>query len=273
MAGYVKLYRKLESWEWYTDIPTKVLFLHCLLRANHKPNKWRGMTIEAGSFVTSYSKLSSETGLSVREVRTSLNRLKSTSEVTHETTSEFSVINVVKWADYQGYDDESDKVIDTPNDNQATSERQANDKRTTTNKNDKNIKNEKNKEKSTRSPIPFGTYGNVKLTQDEYEKLGNDRDIYVQFLDDYIEEKGYKSKNHNLAIQRWVIKAIEERNMKNGKPKRQDILPTHMANDVILSEDEKNRIIAKGKSLHQVEGLTEQERDELFQSLNQLGKK
>ena len=127
MAGYIKLYRQLEIWEWYTDIPTKVLFIHCLIRANHKPNKWRGMTIETGSFVTSYSKLSSETGLSVRAVRTSLNRLKSTSEVTHETTSEFSIINIVKWADYQGYDDLPDKANDTPSDNQTTSERQAND--------------------------------------------------------------------------------------------------------------------------------------------------
>lgn len=144
MAGYVKLYRQMESWEWYTDTNTKTLFIHCLLRANHKPGLWRGVTIETGSFITSFRKLSSETGLSQREVRTSLNRLKSTHELTHETTSEFSVIKVLKWADYQGNDDEGDTSNDTPSDKQTTSQRQANDKRSTTNKNEKNEKNDKN---------------------------------------------------------------------------------------------------------------------------------
>lgn len=247
MAGYVKLYRKLESWEWYTDVPTKVLFLHCLLRANHKPNKWRGLTIEAGSFVTSYAKLSSETGLSVREVRTSLNRLKSTQEVTHQTTSEYSVINIVKWADYQGYDDDADKPNDKASDNQTTSERQTNDKQTTTNKNDKNIKNEKNKEKSTRTHITFGQYGNVKLTQEEYEKLGDRRDEYVSFLDAYMEEKGYKAKNHYLTIKRWVIQAVDER--KGKKQERVYELPKEVPDDRELSDADKQRIIQKMKNL------------------------
>lgn len=258
MAGYVKLYRKLESWEWYTDIPTKVLFLHCLLRANHKPNKWRGMMIEAGSFVTSYSKLSSETGLSVREVRTSLNRLKSTSEVTHETTSEFSVINVVKWADYQGYDDESDKAIDTPNDNQATSERQANDKRTTTNKNDKNIKNEKNIKDIGAFESFSNQFPQYKEVLDDYKSM---RVMMKKRMTPRAEATFIHKLSELIAKGHDGLKLIDEAISKNwlsvyepksyGKSDRQDILPTHESS----------------------EGLTEQERDELFQSLNQLGKK
>ena len=30
---YVKISRKILDWEWYTDINTKVLFLHILLKA------------------------------------------------------------------------------------------------------------------------------------------------------------------------------------------------------------------------------------------------
>lgn len=150
MAGFIKIYRQLEKWEWYTDTNTKSLFIHCLIQANHRDNKWRGITVKAGSFVTSYEKLAVETGLSVREVRTSLKRLKSTNEITHETTSQYSVISIVKWANYQGYDKQSDiqndTVSDMQDDKQVTSERQASDNQTTTNKNDKNIKNEKNKE-------------------------------------------------------------------------------------------------------------------------------
>ena len=39
-------------------------------------------------------------------------------------------------------------------------------------------------------------------------------DKAITFLDEYIEEKGYKSKSHNLAIRRWVIDAVNEQEAK-----------------------------------------------------------
>lgn len=73
-----------------------------------------------------------------------------------------------------------------------------------------NIPNEK-EEKET-----FGEYRNVKLTDSEYNRLAGDygedlRNEAIKFFDEYIEEKGYKSKSHNLAIRRWVIDAVKER--------------------------------------------------------------
>ena len=73
--------------------------------------------------------------------------------------------------------------------------------------------------------ITFGEYQNVKLTQAEYDRLANEysvevRNKCIEFLDAYIEEKGYKSKSHNLAIRRWVVDAV---NKKSGN-KQRDIL-------------------------------------------------
>ena len=67
-----------------------------------------------------------------------------------------------------------------------------------------------------------GEYQNVLLSDSEYEKLAADfgadlRDKAICFLDAYIEEKGYKSKSHNLAIRRWVMDAVKE---SEAKPKR-----------------------------------------------------
>ena len=67
-----------------------------------------------------------------------------------------------------------------------------------------------------------GSFQNVLLTDPEFEKLAEDfgsdlRDKAISFLDAYIEEKGYKSKSHNLAIRRWVIDAVKEN---EAKPKR-----------------------------------------------------
>ncbi len=52
------------------------------------------------------------------------------------------------------------------------------------------------------------------LTDDEYEKLHDeysDADEAIAFLDEYIEYKGYKAKNHYLAIKKWVFNALQDR--------------------------------------------------------------
>lgn len=99
--GYIKFWRSFLKWEWYDDINTKVLFLHCLLSANYEEKYWRNKLVKRGSFVTSLNKLSIETGLSVQMVRTSLNKLISTGELTKQTFQDFSIITVNNWGNFQ----------------------------------------------------------------------------------------------------------------------------------------------------------------------------
>ena len=106
--GYVKLHRKMIKWEWYEDINTKVLFLHCLLRANYKDQKWRGSTVKRGSFATSIRHLAKETGLTERQTRTALEHLISTHEVTQQSKGNYSIITVVSYDKYQNTDTEND---------------------------------------------------------------------------------------------------------------------------------------------------------------------
>lgn len=60
-----------------------------------------------------------------------------------------------------------------------------------------------------------GAYGHVMLTDAEADKLRLDFGVYadaaIKFLDEYIEEKGYKAKSHYLSIRRWVIGAVKEK--------------------------------------------------------------
>ncbi len=146
MQGWIQLHRKFLEWEWYEDNNTKVLFIHCLLKANHKDKKWRGKVIERGSFITSYAKLSQETGLSVRNVRTCLNNLEATREVTRQSTNDSTTLTICNYDTYQNADQQSDMRSDTPTDKRATNERQATDKQTTTTNNENNINNDKNEE-------------------------------------------------------------------------------------------------------------------------------
>ena len=100
-GNFVKIDRKILSWGWYTDVSTKCLFLHCILRANWKPGEFQGIHCERGQFVTSLSHLSQETGLSVKQVRTALKHLKETKEVASYSTSKFTVITVTNYDKYQ----------------------------------------------------------------------------------------------------------------------------------------------------------------------------
>ena len=131
MEGWIKLHRKFKDWQWANDPKTSHVFIHILLNVNHKDGNWRGIPVLAGSFITGRKALSHKTGLSEREIRTSLKRLKSTSELTIKTTNKYSIISITNWHIYQ------------VSDQQDANKRPASDQQATTNKNDNNNKNEK----------------------------------------------------------------------------------------------------------------------------------
>lgn len=84
--------------------------------------------------------------------------------------------------------------------------------------------------KKKASKQKHGEYQNVLLTPEEYERLAADfgsdqRDKAIAFLDAYIEEKGYKSKSHNLAIRRWVMDAVKENESKPQRYGRKEKVP------------------------------------------------
>ena len=145
---YVKLFRKMLNWEWYTDINTKVLFLHCLLKANWKDGSWHGYEYKRGQFITSLPSLAKETGLSIRQVRTALEHLKSTGEVTVKNYPKFRIITVVSYDLFQSTDRQNDRK--TTGNRQA--KRQASDRQATADI--RTYKNNKEDKKIRKAPPP-----------------------------------------------------------------------------------------------------------------------
>lgn len=148
MEGWIKFFRQFTKWEWYKDTNVKSLFIHLLLSANHKDKNWQGVLIKKGQLITSINSLSEETGLSVQNIRTALNKLKSTNEITIETTSKYTLITIEKYAFYQSISDDSNTEDNKEINKQLTNEQQTTNKQLTTNKNEKNIKNDKNDKKN-----------------------------------------------------------------------------------------------------------------------------
>ena len=149
MQGWISLHRKTIEWEWYTDANTVRLFIHCLLKANHIEKNWRGITINRGQFLTSIESLSKELRLSNQKIRTAINKLKSTNEITVKTTSKYSIISIACYDSYQDYNNRDNKP--------ATNQQQTNNKQITTTNNDNNDNND-NKTKDAALLI-FTDYG------------------------------------------------------------------------------------------------------------------
>lgn len=106
-GNWIKIFTKLLNWEWYKDSNTFRVFIHCLLKANWKEGKFQGISIPRGSFITSRKILSEELNLTEQEIRTAINHLISTNELTKKTTKKYTLISIKNYDKYQVNNQES----------------------------------------------------------------------------------------------------------------------------------------------------------------------
>lgn len=66
----------------------------------------------------------------------------------------------------------------------------------------------------------YGKYKHVLLKDQELQTLKEDFSNWeelIDFLDEYIEMKGYKAKSHYLCIRKWVVDAVKQDHIRKGK--------------------------------------------------------
>lgn len=131
--GFVKFDRKIANWRWYHDVNTFKLFFHLIITANYEPKPFENITVQRGQRVASYQSLAAETQMSVQNVRTALNHLISTGEVTRQSTSKYTVFTIVNYNMYQ----------DNQQTNQQTANKQLTSNQQTANNNERKIKKDK----------------------------------------------------------------------------------------------------------------------------------
>lgn len=126
MSGWIKIHRSFDKWEWRDDPHMVSLFLRLLTEANFEDKKWHGQTIKRGQLIFGRKQWSEKTGFSPQTLRTCIERLKSTSEITSQSTNKFTIITIVKYEEYQSEPEASTSqstsnlTNDQPTNNQQT---------------------------------------------------------------------------------------------------------------------------------------------------------
>lgn len=252
--GWIKLHRKIVDWEWFTSPSTLQLFIYLLLRANKEDKKWRGILIKRGQLVTSVATISEETKLSTQQVRTSLNRLKSTNEITSKTTNKFTLVTVCKYESYQLYEEveqqTKQQALQQTNNKQITNKQQQlkNNKNIRNNKKESILTNVRIDEKATDAPVVATT------TTDDMELR---KEKFYQSLVPYVAK--YGKDMVRAFYDYWTEKTYGGRKMRFEKQQAFEIskrLATWQKHDLSYANRDNTRI---GQS-----GSTRAERDAEF---------
>lgn len=218
------MYRQIlecEIWDNDTPYDERSAWVELLLKANHHDKQLvfngKVITIKRGELVTSIRKLALQWNWGRDRVSRFLDRLAKFQMIEKESDTNRTLITIVNYEVYQGeMDNESDTHEDTNKDTHKDTHKAQTRNKEVKNKRILNI---------------YGEFSHVKLTQEEYDRLGTEfgetkRALMIKKLDEYIEQKpSYKNKNHNLAIRNWVVKAVEE---DTPKPKPNDFKNNYM---------------------------------------------
>lgn len=193
--GWIKLHRKtLENNACVKDADHLAIWCWILLKASYSSEEqWFGgklINITEGQFLTTLREISDSLKINPSKVNRVLHFLESENQIEKRSSNKKTLITVVNWFNYQLKEKQFEKQ-----EKQKVSE--------------KTVKHR------------HGEYGHVFLTDKQFDKLVSDygesktRDA-IKFLDEYIEMKGYKAKNHNLAMRKWVFDAVEREERKNA---------------------------------------------------------
>ena len=262
--GFVQLSDDLTNWEWFDDKNTVYVYLWLMLRAAWCSARYHGIELERGQVITTYPEISEKCGVTIRQARTILDRLKTTGKATVNTTSKFSIITMLEY-DCNG---KSDSLNDSQMTDKRQTARQSNDSPTLLLTNIQNIKHPNNA-RAREAPEPSSQSPDVKksnkpekrefaefvsMTNDEYSSLVTELGEQgakrcIEILDNYKGSKGKKYASDYRAILSWVINRYNEEQARNpqqarGKPNGQSKSFADMLRE--LEEQEANEIDVQG---------------------------
>lgn len=204
--SYIKLDRGISEWEWFTDGNMLKLWIYLLVNAQYQDGSFKGIEVKKGQVITGRKKLARVLNMSEQQIRTCLEHLESTNEITIKPTNRYSLITIVKWAEYQYCDDMSNQQINQQTNQQITSNQPTN------NHNTRNIERKKERNIFIRPSL------------EEVKKYCEERrnGVDPQRWFDYYTSNGWKvgrnsMKDWKAAIRTWEKDSPKEEELKSSE--------------------------------------------------------
>ena len=203
LSGYIRLHRSILQWEWHTDPNALSVFIHCLALANFQDTKWHDIVIPRGSFVGSRASLAEKTGLSEKQVRISIERLKRAGNLTTKSTNKYTIYTVENYDQFQtdGQPEGQQRASKGPAKGQQRATAEKRQKR----QEGKEVKTKEKKEKKEKFE--------PKKMIEEYTEDSSLRDALVDFLDFRRSAKAAVSTKRQMQL---LLKKLDE--LSHGNP-------------------------------------------------------
>lgn len=100
-TSFIKIDRNILRWRWYGEKNTLAVFIHILLKANFADGYYSGSRIHRGQYAFSQRTLARDVGMTHSEVRTALEHLVETGEISVEAFPRYTVVTVLNYDKYQ----------------------------------------------------------------------------------------------------------------------------------------------------------------------------
>jgi len=253
--GWIKLHRKIIENEIWHDVTTFRLFLLLLLKAAHKDGiKINGIELKRGQYLRSYSKLADDLefkekrGLKKVSKSTILRSVKKLIEegmIIVNETDYGTLFTIVKYEEYQGFDDDTETFNETVNEPLSKRNRNVIETLSKQEQELKNVKNEKNISTTTKTGqnlIQMFESNLCRLSPIQMEKLHH-------WINDF---------NDNEEIIAEAIKIADDRNKRSFG--FVEYLLTEWANNKLITIEqvrshERNKFQTKTKPYGKTSGL------------------
>ena len=151
MTGWVKVFRSLTHKGWYQKSEYVHLWLHLLLKANHREHEFwfngQNVKVKKGQLITGRKQLSIETGISEGKIERILKCFKNEQQIEQQTNNRNRLISVLNYQMYQ------------------QNEQQTNNKRTTSEQQADTYKNKENKKNT------YKTIDHLSINLTDHKKL------------------------------------------------------------------------------------------------------
>ena len=100
MRGWIAINREFLKWKWFREPEMLSLFIYLLLKVNFAKADINGVMIDAGELLTSVAAITEATGLTTKQVRYRLSKLKRDKEITLPSTPQGSLIKLCTYNQY-----------------------------------------------------------------------------------------------------------------------------------------------------------------------------